>query len=65
MPRQNSLAELPAKYPAAESPDRKTDVAAHKKVMELSGGGVDDPVELQRLVTAAGVLDFRIAVAAQ
>ena len=35
---------------------------AHKKVVELSGGGVTDTAELKRLVTKSGVLDFRIAV---
>jgi SecD/SecF fusion protein len=58
---QRELAALPANFPR-QRPLIEQLIAAHKRVMALSGGGVDDPAELQRLVTAAGVLDFRIAV---
>src|SRR5262249_49826281 len=37
-------------------------IQAYQRFAALSGGGVNDPAELQRLVTKTGVLDFRIAV---
>jgi protein-export membrane protein SecD/preprotein translocase SecF subunit len=58
---QTDLAALPDKYPLQKDQILAV-VAAHKAELRLGGGGVDSPEELQRLVTKAGVLDFRIAV---
>ena len=55
-----ALDKMPSDYPL-QSTEIKRVIAAHDALAEL-GGGVNDPSELQHLVTAAGVLDFRIAV---
>jgi len=36
--------------------------AAYNVLQQHKGGGLDDPEELERLVSSSGVLDFRIAV---
>ncbi|MCL2646918.1 MAG: protein translocase subunit SecD [Phycisphaerales bacterium] len=51
-----------AKEAGAQKPLVERLIAAHQKLIELSGGGVDDPNDLKRMVTTTGVLDFRIAV---
>ncbi len=60
---QKDLADFPAKYPL-QSKQIQAYINAHRALMTLSGGGIDDPAELQRLITKAGVLDFRITVTA-
>lgn len=37
-------------------------VEAHRRLMALNGGGVEDSADLQRMITSSGVLDFRITV---
>ncbi len=54
------LADMPTLY-AAQSAEINRVIKAHDALEEL-GGSVNDPTELQRLVTASGVLDFRITV---
>src|SRR5204863_6563403 len=58
---QRELMDFPGKFPLQKERIVAL-IAAHKNEVKLSGGGVDSPEELQRLVTRAGVLDFRIAV---
>jgi len=58
---QADLETFPKKYPLQQALIEKY-IAAHRNLMRLSGGGIDDPAELQRLITKAGVLDFRITV---
>ncbi|MGN6369408.1 MAG: protein translocase subunit SecD [Phycisphaerae bacterium] len=57
---RDALDKMPSDYPL-QSAEIKRVITAHDQLEEL-GGGVNDPSELQHLVTAAGVLDFRIAV---
>ncbi|HUO09862.1 MAG TPA: protein translocase subunit SecD [Phycisphaerae bacterium] len=54
------LEKMPADYPLQAAGIKRV-IAAHDDLAQ-SGGGVNDPSELQHLVTAAGVLDFRITV---
>ena len=54
---QGDLEAFPKKYPLQQKLIENY-IAAHKNLMRLSGGGIDDPAELQRLITKAGVLDF-------
>jgi SecD/SecF fusion protein len=54
------LADMPTVYPS-QSAEINRVIKAHDALEEL-GGSVNDPTELQRLVTASGVLDFRITV---
>ncbi len=58
---KTELAALPSKYPTQAAQISRV-INAHAALAEL-GGGSNDATELQRLVTAAGVLDFRITVA--
>src|SRR5947208_2933684 len=53
--------ELTTKYPLQKDAIAAY-IAAHEELMLRNGGGVSDAAELKRLVTKAGVLDFRIAV---
>ena len=55
-----ALDKMPTDYPLQEKEINRV-IAAHDALEEL-GGGVNDPSELQHLITAAGVLDFRITV---
>ncbi len=58
-PREQ-LDKLPAEYPIQTKEITRV-IKAHDALAEL-GGSANDATELQRLVTAAGVLDFRITV---
>jgi SecD/SecF fusion protein len=57
---RDDLAKMPGDYPA-QSKEIARVIKAHADLEEL-GGASDDASDLQRLVTAAGVLDFRITV---
>ncbi|HVX84540.1 MAG TPA: protein translocase subunit SecD [Phycisphaerae bacterium] len=46
----------------AQQKEIATYLAAHRKLISLNGGGVEDPADLQRMITSSGVLDFRITV---
>jgi preprotein translocase subunit SecD len=54
------LSKFPDKYPA-HKPAIDRIIVAHKRLMALGGGG-DDLEDLQHLIAAAGVLEFRITV---
>ncbi len=56
-----TLQAYPDRYPLQKS-QIQAYLKAHADLIALSGGGVNDTAELKRLVTKAGVLDFRIAV---
>jgi SecD/SecF fusion protein len=58
---QTQLATFPSKYPS-QKPAIERVITAHKNLIARSGGGVEDPADLQRMITSAGVLDFRITV---
>ena len=55
-----ALDKMPSDYPLQTAEITRV-ISAHD-ALQQSGGGVNDPSELQHLVTAAGVLDFRMAV---
>ena len=57
---KDDLAKMPANYPT-QAKEISRVIKAHADLEEL-GGATDDASDLQRLVTAAGVLDFRITV---
>jgi SecD/SecF fusion protein len=57
---KDDLAKMPTDYPTQAKEIARV-IKAHADLEEL-GGASDDASDLQRLVTAAGVLDFRITV---
>jgi SecD/SecF fusion protein len=58
---QEELAKLLAAHPTQKA-EIQAYVDAHRKLMSLNGGGVEDSADLQRMITSSGVLDFRITV---
>ncbi len=60
-PAAEELAKFPQQYASQRALIERV-IEAHKNFRKTAGFGLDDPADLQRMVTAAGVLDFRIAV---
>ncbi len=61
---QDSLEQISKAFSGAAAAEIEAVITAHQELMKISQGRLDDPDDLERLVTSAGVLDFRIAVEA-
>jgi SecD/SecF fusion protein len=58
---QAELKTLLAGHPS-QAKEIQAYIDAHRRLMSVNGGGVEDSADLQRMITSSGVLDFRITV---